>query len=177
MTNRQAATHESWLFRCSPCALEFSQSNQLASISVWPRVNKNMPKEDHQLHFTNWSYCYFVSHSIPALFWFGVLFNFDYSHTWGDPCLYSPYVLHPLNKTSNLPPCHLTTLPRFPPCHLTTLPPFPTCHLTTGLPLQPCHLTILPSFPPSQLTTPFPFSSFPAHYSLTFLAHHPPKDK
>ena len=39
------------------------------------------------------------------------------------------------NKTRNLPPCHLTTLPPFPPCHLTTLLPFPTCHLTTLPPL------------------------------------------
>ena len=57
------------------------------------------------------------------------------------------------NKTRNLPPCHLTTLPPFPPCHLTTLLPFPTCHLTTLPPLWPCYLTILSPFPLCHLTT------------------------
>ena len=64
----------------------------------------------------------------------------------------------PLNKTGNLPPCHLTTpLPlnktgNLPPCHLTTLPSFPNSHRTTFPSLRLCHLTILAAFPPYHLT-------------------------
>ena len=36
----------------------------LASISVWPWVNKIKPKEVHQLHFPLWFHFYFVCHKL-----------------------------------------------------------------------------------------------------------------
>ena len=39
VTNSQAATHESLLVRCSPCALRFSQSNQLEIIYLSQECN------------------------------------------------------------------------------------------------------------------------------------------
>ena len=72
----------------------------------------------------------------------------------------------PLNKTINLPPCHLTTLSPFPTCHVTTFPPFQLCHLTILPSFPPSHLTTLTPLPPSQLTTLPPFP-----------AHRPPNNK
>ena len=76
----------------------------------------------------------------------------------------------PLNKTGNLPPCHLTTLPSFLPCYLTTPlhTPFPNCHLTTFPPLWLWHLTILPLFPPCHLTTLIHLCHLPS----SLLSHH-----
>ena len=73
---------------CSPRsqirALQFcSFTIWLASILVWPRVNKINPKENHHLHFPCWCHFYFVSHCIHTSFSFGVLFHFDYCHKWG----------------------------------------------------------------------------------------------
>ena len=87
----------------------------------------------------------------------------------------------PLNKTGNLPPCHLTTLlplnktGNLPPCHLTTLPSFPNSHRTTFPSLRLCHLTILAAFPPYHLTPLINLShllsSLLSHVSqLTFLS-------
>ena len=100
-----------------------------------------------------------------------LLRSFDEHQKQKDKILDSPKCPPPLNKTRNLPPWHLTTLPPVPPCHLTILPPFPTCHLTTLSPFRPCYLTILPPFPPCHLTTLPPFrpsqpttlALFPAH--------------
>ena len=55
----------------------------LASILVWPRVNKINPMEKHHLHFPCFCRFCFVSHSIPTSFLFGFLFHFDYCHTCG----------------------------------------------------------------------------------------------
>ena len=54
----------------------------LASISVQPRVSKNKPKEDHQLHCPLFKFC-FVSYAMPTSFLFGFPFHFDYRHAWG----------------------------------------------------------------------------------------------
>ena len=40
----------------------------LSSIPVRPRLNKNKPKEDHELQFPLWRHFYFASHSIPTSF-------------------------------------------------------------------------------------------------------------
>ena len=68
----------------------------------------------------------------------------------------------PSNKTRNLPPFHLTTLPPFPNCHSTTHPPFPLFQLTTIPPLRSCHLNILPPFPTCHLTTLMRLSRLPS---------------
>ena len=73
----------------------------------------------------------------------------------------------PLNKTGNLPPCHLTNLPSFLSYHLTTPPPpppqtFPNCNLTTFSPLWLCHLILLPPFPPCHLTPLVHLSHLPS---------------
>ena len=79
-----------------------------------------------------------------------------------------------LNKTGNLLPCHLTTVPSFLPCHLTplptpTFPKFPPHYLPTSLFSQLSHLaTSLHSYT---------FPTFSAHYSPTFPAHLPLNDK
>ena len=84
----------------------------------------------------------------------------------------------PLNKTGNLPPCHLTTLlplnktGNLPPCHLTTLPSFPPCHLTTFPLLRLCHLTILPPFPPCHLTPLIHLSHLPSTPAFPKLSPH-----
>ena len=111
-------------------ALHFcSFTIRLASISVRSRVNKNKPKEDHQLLFPIWCHFYFVSHSIPTSFLFGFPFHFDYRHTLG--------VLEIFTKPS---PSNDVSL------HFTLEPcPSVATHIFHGKPQDYCKVSLYPT--------------------------------
>ena len=134
MTNSQAASHVSWLVRCSPHALGFSQSNQILSTHpMSPTLEKNQETPTLPLHDSPTSLSLYCHLTTVAPF---------------PPC----YLLTTCSSPTAFPRCHVTTFQPLQTCRLTILPPFPPFQLTALPPFPPSQLTTLPPFPPSQHT-------------------------